>query len=225
MRLPSGPITRKATVATVFRRQREREAQPRSDQETARLAWRVRRQGRDLIVTLVGPGAGSGVQLLETPEIPERPDASPALIVAAVESLLPARGPDDRVATIGFALPRKDEPPMTFAISIALSDLPPPEVKEAPSVSVGQVRMADGAPALRIVRVVGDDVGLDEPLPQLSYTFVTETPHGLLAVALSTPHISIDNPRSSGNKAWTARFDTIGRSCSVQPAPGSPASS
>jgi hypothetical protein len=209
----------------VFRRQREREVQLRRDQEAARVAWPVRRRGQDLIVTLVGPHAGPGIQLLESPQIPERPDASPALIVAAVESLIPACGPEDRVATFGFALPRTDEPPMTFAMSISLSDMPPPEVKEAPSVSVGQVRMANGAPALRIVRVVGDDVGLDTPLPQLSYTFVTQTPYGLLAVALSTPHISIDNPRSSGNKAWTTQFDTIGRSCWVHPAPGSPASS
>lgn len=196
----------------MFRRRDKQREQVRQEQEAAGLSWPVRRDGQDLLVSVVGPRGGpGGFARVDPPAIDGLPPVSPERIRAAVESLTPARGPDDIVATEAFAAPREGAPAMTFLMSITLADVAPPEAPEGPDVSISPVRIGDGR-GRRVMRVVQSDLGLEHPLPLFSSTYLAATGYGLLTVALATPHVG-----GPGAGAFAELFDAIGLTGTVTP--------
>jgi hypothetical protein len=174
------------------------------------LSWPVRRDGQDLIVSVIPSRKprDEGMRLVDVlPEDGETPaDAGPAADL--ISSLTRAAEAPGTVAIQGFAMPAPTGRELTFTLAVSLADVPYPEAGELPENDVSKCRLPCG-PALRIFRWPEPDAG---PIGMFGTTYLAQTDYGVLALAFATPHVD-------GAREFAVLFEAIAQTCTIQPAP------
>jgi hypothetical protein len=149
--------------------------------------------------------------------LPKTDEGETGSVAAAelVSSLTRAAQAPGTVAIQGFAAPSRSGRPLTFTLAVSLADIPYPEASELPDGDVSQCQLACG-PALRIFRMAGMDdpahpAAPAPPIAIFSTTYLSQTEYGVLALAFATPHVD-------GAREFAVLFESIARSCLIQPA-------
>ena len=180
--------------------------------ELPRVGWPVRRDGEDLIVSVV-PSRVAGENSFRPVDV--LPDADHGDLGAAanemVASLTRAAEAPETVAIQGFAAKSPSGTALTFTLAVSLADLPYPEAGDLPEGDVSDCRLPVG-PGVRIFRVAEptDGDGAGPPIPLFSTTYLAQTDFGVLALAFATPHVD-------GAREFAVLFESIAKTCAIQP--------
>lgn len=181
----------------------------------ARLSWPVSRGGVDLVLSLRPPRLQGERGFRPVPVVAGGQGvAGDERVAGVVSSLTRAADAGGTVAIQGFAAPRPGNVPMTFTLAASLADLSYPEAGELPEENVDQFELPCG-PGVRVQRLARAQSG--DGLPEIAMftaTYLAQTDHGVLALALATPH-------SDAAPEFALLFDSIASSCTLQPAPPS----
>jgi hypothetical protein len=184
-----------------------------------RLAWPARRDGQDLIISVIPSRAAGGNSFRPVDVLPktEEGEAGSGAAADLVASLTRAADAPGTVAIQGFAARSPSGRPLTFTLAVSLADLPYPEASELPDGDVSKCRLACG-PAVRIFRMAepGEDAD-SPPIAMFSTTYLAQSEYGVLALAFATPHVD-------GAREFAVLFESIAASCLVQPAESAEAS-
>jgi hypothetical protein len=179
-----------------------------------RLSWPVRREGQDLIVSVIPsrvPGDDRMRVVDVVPQEGETPaDGGPAADL--ISSLMRAADAAGTVAIQGFTMSVPDGSTLTFTLAVSLADIPYPEARDLPEKDVTKCRLPCG-PALRIFKWTepATDTRPGPPIPMFGTTYLAQTDYGVLALAFATPHVD-------GAREFAVLFEAIAQTCTVQPA-------
>ncbi|HTU85891.1 MAG TPA: hypothetical protein VMF57_09975 [Solirubrobacteraceae bacterium] len=172
--------------------------------ELPRLSWPVRRDGEDLVISVIPSRVPGDERMRVIDMVPEDGETAPELTQAA-----DAPG---TVAIQGFTLSTPDGGLLSFTLAVSLADIPYPETAELPEHDVSECRLACG-PALRIFKWTepGTETDPGPPVSMFGTTYLAQTDYGVLALAFATPHVD-------GAREFAVLFEAIAQSCTIQPA-------
>jgi hypothetical protein len=173
-----------------------------------RLSWPVRRDGQDLIVSVI-PSRVPGDNRLRVVDVLSDDGAAPADLIASLTRAADAPG---TVAIQGFTMSTPEGGPLTFTLAVSLADIPYPETAELPDDDVSKCRLPCG-PALRIFKWTepGTEGHPGPPVSMFGSTYLAQTDYGVLALAFATPHVD-------GAREFAVLFEAIAQTCTIQPA-------
>jgi hypothetical protein len=181
--------------------------------ELPRLSWPVRRDGHDLIVSVIPSrkSADSSMRVIDVlPEKGEAP-AGGGTATELISSLSRAADAPGTVAIQGFAMSTPTGSELTFTLAVSLADIPYPEASQLPEQDISQCRLPCG-PALRIF--TWPEIEPDPAHPSIAMfgtTYLAQTDYGVLALAFATPHVD-------GAREFAVLFEAVAQSCTIQPA-------
>ena len=184
-----------------------------------RLAWPVRRDGQDLIVSVIPsrvPGDNRMRAVDVIPAVGEAP-ADGGTAAELIASLTRAAAAPGTVAIQGFTMSMPDGGALTFTLAVSLADIPYPEAGELPDHDVSKCRLPCG-PALRIFKwtepaaATGNLAHPAPPVSMFGTTYLAQTDFGVLALAFATPYVE-------GAREFAVLFEAIAQTCTIQSAP------
>jgi hypothetical protein len=180
-----------------------------------RLSWPVRRDGLDLMVSVIPSRAPAEDSFRPVDVLPAEGDAVAGAEAAAglISSLTRAADTPSTVAIQGFAKRAPTGRVLTFTLAISLAGIPCPKASDFPEQDVSKCELPCG-PALRVFRWTEprtDPAHPGSPVPMFGSTYLAQTDYGLLALAFATPDVD-------GAREFAVLFEAIANTCTIQPA-------